>query len=126
MLGVTPQGHGFSSLITHLLVNLYKYGHYSSQLLGTPVAAVGFFCSAICAATAASAAATASSPRAALAQAIAPDSSAFTAYSDITKADAIAWAKAALGDDAVAAAEAAVAAQIAEQKNPTAATGVPW
>ena len=55
----------------------------------------------------------------------APDSSAFTAYSDITKADAIAWAKAALGDDAVAAAEAAVAAQIAEQKNPTAATGVP-
>ena len=56
----------------------------------------------------------------------APDSSSFTAYADITKADAIAWAKAALGDDAVAAAEAAVAAQIAEQKNPTAATGVPW
>ena len=55
----------------------------------------------------------------------APDSSSFTAYADITEADAIAWVKAALGDDAVAAAEAAVAAQIAEQKNPTVATGVP-
>jgi len=55
-----------------------------------------------------------------------PDADSFTAYADITEADAIAWAKAALGDDAVTAAEAKVAAQITEQKNPTAATGVPW
>ena len=55
----------------------------------------------------------------------APDSSSFTAYADITEAEAIAWVKAARGDEAVTAAEAAVAAQIAEQKNPTVATGVP-
>ena len=50
----------------------------------------------------------------------------FTPYSDITAETAVAWAKAALGDDAVASAEASVAAQIAEAKTPTTGTGVPW
>lgn len=50
----------------------------------------------------------------------------FTPYADITAETAVAWAKAALGDDAVASAEASVAAQIAEAKTPTTATGVPW
>ena len=50
----------------------------------------------------------------------------FTPYADITAETAVAWAKAALGDDAVASAEASVAAQIAEAKTPTTGTGVPW
>ena len=50
----------------------------------------------------------------------------FTPYADITSETAVAWAKAALGDDAVASAEASVAAQIAEAKTPTTGTGVPW
>ena len=50
----------------------------------------------------------------------------FTPYSDITAETAVAWAKAALGDDAVASTEASVAAQIAEAKTPTTGTGVPW
>tara|TARA_Y100000114_G_scaffold108170_1_gene101551 strand:- start:255 stop:578 length:324 start_codon:yes stop_codon:yes gene_type:complete len=50
----------------------------------------------------------------------------FTPYSDITAETAVAWAKAALGDDAVASAEASVAAQIAEAKTPITGTGVPW
>ena len=50
----------------------------------------------------------------------------FTPYADITAETAVAWAKAALGDDAVESAEASVAAQIAEAKTPTTGTGVPW
>ena len=50
----------------------------------------------------------------------------FTPYADITAETAVAWAKAALGEDAVASAEASVASQIAESKTPTTATGVPW
>ena len=56
----------------------------------------------------------------------AADSGSFTAYKDITKDNAIAWAKAALGSDEVTAIETSIAAQITESKTPTAAAGVPW
>ncbi len=54
------------------------------------------------------------------------DSSSFTAYADITKENAIAWAKAALGSDQVTAIETSIAAQITESKTPTKTSGVPW
>ena len=56
----------------------------------------------------------------------AADSGSFTAYADITKANAIAWAKAALGSDEVTAIETGIAAQITESKTPTKTSGVPW
>jgi len=56
----------------------------------------------------------------------APDADSFTAYADISEADAIAWAKAAIGDEQVAAYEASVASQIELSKNPVSAAGVPW
>ena len=55
-----------------------------------------------------------------------PDSSSFTAYSDITKDNAIAWVKAQLGSDEVTAIETSIAAQITESKTPTTTSGVPW
>ena len=54
------------------------------------------------------------------------DSGSFTAYADITKDNAIAWAKAALGTDEVTAIETRIAAQITESKTPTRTSGVPW
>ena len=54
------------------------------------------------------------------------DSGSFTAYADITKDNAIAWAKAALGSDEVTAIETRIAAQITESKTPTNTSGVPW
>ena len=54
------------------------------------------------------------------------DSGSFTPYADITKENAIAWAKAALGSDEVTAIETRIAAQIAESKTPTKTSGVPW
>tara|TARA_B100000212_G_C27309127_1_gene504940 strand:+ start:779 stop:1096 length:318 start_codon:yes stop_codon:yes gene_type:complete len=54
------------------------------------------------------------------------DSGSFTAYADITKDNAIAWAKAALGSDQITAIETSIAAQITESKTPTKTTGVPW
>ena len=54
------------------------------------------------------------------------DSGSFTAYADITKANAIAWAKAALGSDEVTAIETGIANQITESKSPTKTSGVPW
>jgi len=54
------------------------------------------------------------------------DSKSFTAYADITKANAIAWAKAALGTDEVTAIETGIAAQITESKTPTKTSGIPW
>ena len=54
------------------------------------------------------------------------DSNSFTPYADITKDNAIAWAKAALGSDEVTAIETKVAAQITESKTPTVSSGVPW
>ena len=54
------------------------------------------------------------------------DSGSFTAYADITKANAIAWAKAAIGSDEVTRIETGIAAQITESKTPTKTFGVPW
>ena len=54
------------------------------------------------------------------------DSGSFTAYADITKENAIAWAKAALGSDHVTATETSIASQITESKSPTVTSGVPW
>jgi hypothetical protein len=54
------------------------------------------------------------------------DLSSFTAYADVTEAKAIAWAKAAMGDDLVAQYEKSVADQITKSKTPTTGTGVPW
>ena len=54
------------------------------------------------------------------------DSGSFTAYADITKDNAVAWAKAALGTDEVTRVETSIAAQITESKTPTKFTGVPW
>ena len=54
------------------------------------------------------------------------DSGSFTAYADITKDNAIAWAKAALGADEVTSIETGIAAQITESKTPTRFTGTPW
>jgi hypothetical protein len=50
----------------------------------------------------------------------------FVEWDDITETTALGWAKAALGDDQVAAIEAAIDAQIAEQATPTRGTGVSW
>ena len=50
----------------------------------------------------------------------------FTPYADITEEQAVGWAKAALGDDQVAAYEKSVENQIDKQKNPTTGEGVPW
>jgi predicted sugar kinase len=49
-----------------------------------------------------------------------------TAYADVTEADAIGWAKDALGDEQVTAIEASIASQIDAKVNPTTASGVPF
>ena len=56
----------------------------------------------------------------------AADSSSFTAYASISEADAVTWAKAAIGADQVTAIETSIAAQITEAKTPTTTSGVPW
>ena len=56
----------------------------------------------------------------------AADASSFTAYASVTKDNAIAWAKAAIGTDEVTAIETGIAAQITESKTPTKTSGVPW
>ena len=57
-----------------------------------------------------------------------PDSSAdgYTAYADITEAQAIGWVKDCMGEEAVTALEDSIAAQIADSKTPAVATGTPW
>jgi len=50
----------------------------------------------------------------------------FVEWADITEDMAVGWAKAAMGDEQVAAVEASIDAQIAEQANPTSGTGVSW
>ena len=54
-----------------------------------------------------------------------PDNTAdgYTAYADITEAQAIGWVKADVDADAV---EASIATQIADSKAPAISTGVPW
>ena len=49
-----------------------------------------------------------------------------TVYADVTEADAIGWAKDALGEEQVTAIEENIASQIALMKTPTTATGVSW
>ena len=54
-----------------------------------------------------------------------PDSTAegYTAYADITEAQAIGWVKADVDADAI---EASIASQIADSKAPAITVGVPW
>ena len=54
-----------------------------------------------------------------------PDSTAdgYTAYADITEAQAIGWVQDDVDTDAI---EASIAAQIADSKAPAVATGTPW
>jgi hypothetical protein len=47
-------------------------------------------------------------------------------YADLTEAVVVGWVKTALGEETVAAHEAAVAAQIEAAKAPKTAAGVPW
>ena len=54
------------------------------------------------------------------------DLSSFIAYDDITEAKAVAWVKAALGDDGVSDQEDSVAAQIAVLQTPVNGSGKPW
>ncbi len=53
-------------------------------------------------------------------------SGSFVEWADITEETAVGWAKAVMGDDEVAAVEAAIDAQIAELATPTSGTGVSW
>ena len=57
-----------------------------------------------------------------------PDNTAdgYTAYADITEAQAIGWVKDSMGEEAVTAVEASIAAQIADSKAPAITAGVPW
>jgi hypothetical protein len=57
-----------------------------------------------------------------------PDSSAegYTAYADITEAQAIGWVKDDMGEEAVTALEDSIAAQIADSKAPSVVAGTPW
>ena len=57
-----------------------------------------------------------------------PDSSAdgYTAYADITEAQAIGWVKDSMGEEAVTGVEDSIAAQIAESKAPAVSVGTPW
>ena len=50
----------------------------------------------------------------------------FIAYKDIKEANAIQWAKDALGADEVKSIENNIASQIVEAKTPTTASGVSW
>ena len=49
-----------------------------------------------------------------------------TPYEDLTEATVIGWLHEAMGAETVAAHEAAVAAQIAQAKEPAVAVGMPW
>jgi hypothetical protein len=50
----------------------------------------------------------------------------YVPYSELTKAAVVEWVKGSLGAEGVAAVDAALAANIAEQKAPKVATGTPW
>ena len=49
-----------------------------------------------------------------------------TPYENLTEETVIGWVKAVMGEETVAAHEAAVAAQIADAKEPAVAVGTPW
>ena len=57
-----------------------------------------------------------------------PDATAdgYTAYADITEAQAIEWVKASMGEKAVESLESSIAAQIEESKAPATSAGEPW
>jgi hypothetical protein len=50
----------------------------------------------------------------------------YVPYAELTEAAVIEWVKGSLGAEGVAAVDAALAANIAEQKAPKVATGTPW
>jgi hypothetical protein len=50
----------------------------------------------------------------------------FKAYADLVESDVITWVKDSLGTDEVTRVEEGIAAQIAESKAPSTATGLPW
>ena len=52
--------------------------------------------------------------------------SGYTAYADITEAQAIEWVKDSMGEEGVAALEDSIAAQIEESKAPAVVAGTPW
>ncbi len=52
-----------------------------------------------------------------------PSASDFIPYADLTESTVLGWVQAEVDKDAT---EAALAANIAEQKTPTTSTGVPW
>jgi hypothetical protein len=47
-------------------------------------------------------------------------------YDELTEATVVEWVKASLGEEGVAAVDAALAQNIELQKNPVTATGTPW
>jgi hypothetical protein len=47
-------------------------------------------------------------------------------FADLTEAEVVSWVQEALGEEKVAEVEAALQAQLDEQRNPTQAAGVPW
>ena len=49
-----------------------------------------------------------------------------SSYGSVGLADAVSWAKAAIGADEVTVIETSIAAQITEAKTPTVTAGVPW
>ena len=54
------------------------------------------------------------------------DADGYTAYADITEAQAIGWCKDSMGEETVTAVEDSIAAQIAESKAPAITAGTPW
>lgn len=50
----------------------------------------------------------------------------YVPYSELTEAAVVEWVKGSLGAEGVAAVDAALAANIAEQKAPKVASGTPW
>jgi len=54
------------------------------------------------------------------------DLSNFTAFADLTEAQVIEWAKAALGDEQVTRIEEGLASRVGEIVNPTTGSGLPW
>jgi hypothetical protein len=50
----------------------------------------------------------------------------YVPYANLTEAAVVEWVKGSLGADGVAAVDAALAANIAEQKAPKVASGTPW
>ncbi len=50
----------------------------------------------------------------------------YVPYEELTQAAVVEWVKASLGEEGVAAVDAALAQNIELQKNPVTATGTPW